>query len=379
MWHRFFSIAVLLSCLNSIQAQKNENKLSISGADTICPFTTYRFTATKASGKQLFWKCDNCRIAEYNPSDSITVWFDPSKKDFSLSVSYKTEENLKPTDSIFKRLHLPNSKFHISTTQLPSEIVSGSYTTFRAETSNALLYDWKLSPPTAGSIVSNGSQEVVILWHEVPKKQIVSVIVSALICGTRVSSRKELELLPATGKPVKQAKVKSKPDASFTFNDNACKDMSVKFKPVDFKSGDSYKWEFGGVFNTNPEPVYCFDREGLQPVTLTVTDENGNSTTESKFITIIDNKLEGMLFKEISENQSQATLEFSASPFSASPSSFTWMHGNRVLATTTTNKFTVRESGEYWLKVVSSQGCEQNILPPVQVIIPKKNFKKRPD
>ena len=79
------------------------------------------------------------------------------------------------------------------------------------------------------------------------------------------------------------------PVADFTFSDIQCSGTAVQFNTT--SSGNSYTWNFGdGVTSSIKNPSHIFTSLGCAtatfPVSLTVTDANGCSSTITKIITI---------------------------------------------------------------------------------------------
>ncbi|AUC85312.1 hypothetical protein CW731_08415 [Polaribacter sp. ALD11] len=92
----------------------------------------------------------------------------------------------------------------------------------------------------------------------------------------------------------KTIKVNAPPVAKFSFNnDNACSGETIQFNNNNSEIGSlSYSWNFGDgtAISTKENPTHVFDALGCGTktfnVTLTVTDENGCFSSESKSITV---------------------------------------------------------------------------------------------
>lgn len=149
------------------------------------------------------------------------------------------------------------------------------------------------------------------------------------------------------------------PTASFTANDQTvCAGTTVSFTSTSTGSPTSYSWSFtGGTPSTSTaaNPTVTYNTAGTYPVSLTVSNANGNNTsTQSNFITVYA--------KPSLSTSSNAVACYGASTGSStvaatgsSPFTYSWSGGGSTA--TISNK----PSGTYTVTVTDANQCTSTV------------------
>ena len=150
------------------------------------------------------------------------------------------------------------------------------------------------------------------------------------------------------------------PDADFTHDAPRCEDAVVKFSPTTINPDYTYEWELElGVPNLQVEPERVYSPDNTYPVTLTVTNQYGCSSTVSKNITITPNNLSGVVNGGGSACEGSTITLTYGNTGTNTPQTLKWMRGSTLVATTTypTATYNATVGGSYWVKVESANGC----------------------
>jgi gliding motility-associated-like protein len=184
-------------------------------------------------------------------------------------------------------------------------------------------------------------------------------------------------------------KVEASPIVNFTFsNDNSCSGEIVEF--TNTSTGDgvlTYNWDFGdGSTSSEINPTHVFQALGcgtrIFEVLLTVTDENGNFSSETKTITVKEKP--NIRFRDPNENDfsncgntsSNSNYEVTLQNISQSTTCITsyfidWGDGNTTTSTTGDDTHTYETFGIFDLKIVANNGttgCENEVTYEVKNI-----------
>jgi hypothetical protein len=145
-----------------------------------------------------------------------------------------------------------------------------------------------------------------------------------------------------------------------------CHDTPVQFGISPLSSDATVLWTFEpGVQNSLVAPKRVFNAPGTYLVSALITNKYGCTKTLTTTVVIP----ERCFFGDIVSTPSPATackgtsIELKYQPSTSDacvPTAYTWMNGNTVLGTTTTNSKLVYESGIYWVKVLKGTNCFYN-------------------
>lgn len=155
-------------------------------------------------------------------------------------------------------------------------------------------------------------------------------------------------------------------DVAFNFNNTSTPTSPPEPLPL------SCFWNFGGGatnMSYNAGRVYATPYTG--PVTLTVTDVYGCTSSASMNVTANANPYSGTISAAPNPvcQGSPVTLAFTGT---GSPTTFTWYEQSNPLLTTAVASYNVFTPGGYWVKVGNQFGCnfESNLVPVVVRQIP---------
>ena len=160
------------------------------------------------------------------------------------------------------------------------------------------------------------------------------------------------------------------PNANFTIGAGPyCQDAPISFT-IPTQAGSTYEWSFTGNFsNKQQNPTLTFTSGGIKTISLKVTNSLGCSKTISKSITVTPTIYEGDIQPGISTACANGSVNLTFNPTLGSPVNFIWMKGNQPAPGPNTNPKAVSESGRYWVRVGSANGCYTDIYKPVAVTI----------
>jgi len=152
---------------------------------------------------------------------------------------------------------------------------------------------------------------------------------------------------------------------NFTADDLAgCQTHCVNFSDLSTVPGSSsvtsWEWEAGGqTIGTSQNPNHCFSIPGSYDITLTVTTNNGCTTTQTlqNYISVYANP-EAIFFLSADQLSSAEPLLF-VTDASVNASSWLWDFGDGEGSTAQNPAHQYRDTGTYCveLTVTSSQGC----------------------
>lgn len=160
------------------------------------------------------------------------------------------------------------------------------------------------------------------------------------------------------------------PNADFTIGAGPyCQDAPISFT-IPTQAGSTYEWIFTGNFsNKQQNPTITYTTGGLKTISLKVTNSVGCSKTLSKSITVTPTNYAGSITPKISTACANGTVNLTFNPTLGSPVNFQWMKGDQPAPGPNTNPKAVSQSGRYWVRVGSANGCYKDIYDPVAVTI----------
>ncbi|GGB84938.1 hypothetical protein GCM10007424_26250 [Flavobacterium suaedae] len=165
---------------------------------------------------------------------------------------------------------------------------------------------------------------------------------------------------PACSTPSVSLVLPNMPDANFTHDAPRCEDAVISFHPTTINPDYTYAWELEpGVPNLQVEPERVYNPDSTYPVTLTVTNQYGCSSTVTQNITVTPNNLQGVLSGGTSACEGSTITLTYTNTGSITPQTLKWMRGSTLVATTTfpSVTYTATAGGSYWVKVESANGC----------------------
>ena len=160
-------------------------------------------------------------------------------------------------------------------------------------------------------------------------------------------------------------------------------DLSEGFAPLEVNftgenSSDAegevtYLWDFGtGITSTEANPTYTFDDAGDYEVTLTVTDEEGESDTAGLTIEVVANQPPvAVASANVTSGNLPLTVDFTgdASSDEEGPVSYQWDFDNGFTSTQPNPTFTFNQEGTYEvsLTVTDAEGAEDTDVVQITV------------
>lgn len=164
------------------------------------------------------------------------------------------------------------------------------------------------------------------------------------------------------------------PSAAFHFDNNACMGTAMQFYAHDTTDGLQYHWNFGdGAINLQRNPKRTFETFGNNPVTLTVTNKYGCSTSLTQQVNVLDVQLRGVITSNPVNVCQGSTIELEYVPgfLQEMPVQFNWYYNEYTpvpFATTTTPNLTVSQNGQYFVYVTDANGCSVYTNDPVTAV-----------
>lgn len=163
------------------------------------------------------------------------------------------------------------------------------------------------------------------------------------------------------------------PDATFTIDpDEApyCQDTPIAFTVSNPQVGNKYEWSFGtGFTNTQQDPTISYASGGNKTINLTVTNSLGCPDFSEQTIVVTPTNFDGIIEPPINTACANGIVTLTFTSFLDNPDNFQWMNGDQPLSGTQTNPMAVNQSGRYWVKVGTDNGCYKDIYKPVAVSI----------
>lgn len=158
-------------------------------------------------------------------------------------------------------------------------------------------------------------------------------------------------------------------------NPGCVSDVAFNFNNTSTGLGLGYLWNYGTAQNQNPVGGVVYANPYSGPVTLTVTDKYGCTSTASTPINAVANPYSGTMTAAPNPTcqGTAVTLAYAPSTGGLMPSgtgTYTWYNENAALFTSTapTATYSVFTPGGYWVKGKGNFGCEVE-TPVVPVVI----------
>ncbi|SHN15349.1 Por secretion system C-terminal sorting domain-containing protein, partial [Cyclobacterium lianum] len=141
----------------------------------------------------------------------------------------------------------------------------------------------------------------------------------------------------------------------------------------DAEGAVSYEWDFGtGITSTDANPSYTFSASGSYEVTLTVTDELGETNTASINITVIDNAPPvAVANANVTTGSTPLTVNFSGDG-SSDPEgtiSYLWNFGNGFTSTQPNPTFTFNQEGTYMVSLTVTDDLGLEDTDEIQITV----------
>ncbi|MCO7225580.1 PKD domain-containing protein [Pleionea sp. CnH1-48] len=160
------------------------------------------------------------------------------------------------------------------------------------------------------------------------------------------------------------------PTADFSFS---ASELSVQFTNSSSDDGNivSYNWQFGdGSSSTQESPSHQYNAAGTYTVTLTVTDDDGQTGNASKNVTVVeDSAAPSASFTYVKNN---LTVDFSdtSSDSDGSIASWSWSFGDGSTSNQANPSHTFNAAGSYdvTLEVTDNDGLTDSNTQTVSVI-----------
>lgn len=159
-------------------------------------------------------------------------------------------------------------------------------------------------------------------------------------------------------------------------NPGCVADVAFNFNNTSTGLGLGYLWNFGTAQNMNPVGGVVYAGPYSAPVTLTVTDKYGCTSSASTLITANANPYSGSMSAAPTPTCQGTAVNLSYVPATGGfPSvNYTWYNENNALFTTVapTSTYSVFTPGGYWVKGKGNFGCEveTQIVPVVIKQVP---------
>ena len=161
------------------------------------------------------------------------------------------------------------------------------------------------------------------------------------------------------------------PAVDFSFTNNCSVGSTVQFTSSVIGTGiDSYLWDFGDGSGSSmlENPTYSYGSAGTYTASLTVTNDDGCSTTTTSDITVTDDPRVLMILPATSEN---VETTFLANDLIVEDPAVSWSWTFDVLGSDSDQNpsFTFPSPGDYSidLEVTTSQGCVYNLMETLTV------------
>ncbi len=162
------------------------------------------------------------------------------------------------------------------------------------------------------------------------------------------------------------------PAAQFSFTGNCGLGETITFTNETTGSNiTGYSWDFGdgGSTSTDENPTFTYADAGDYTVSLTVTNATGCATTISNDLTVTDDSRATFTFSDAEQNTSVPFTGVDTSPTGDEVTSWSWDFAGLGSSTDQSPTFTFTDVGSYdiTLMVMTSQGCEEEIVQSITV------------
>jgi hypothetical protein len=377
--------------------------LSIVGEKEICygVYNTYALEGDIPDSVEVVWQAVNGEFRGLNIGKSVNVAFvyNAQNADYKLIASFqninkpncKYQQNIEcqvfsrfKEDVILKNRNGNSFDFTAnSVSEISVENLGNTYETI----------EWALAYPDLGSIVKTDDDTTVkIYWNDVGTHDINSFLSATIgVCGLYGVIRQGFSLKHSTTgtTAVRQfadnvpnnLPLPAPPTAKFTLSNTiANTNNAIYLCPASAPEGiapegTNYKWtihpvsgEISSVNNYMTAFYYLPAKSGEYRITLTETDKYGRTVTgETQRIHRLDNEISGAVNGNPMACEGEVvTLHFDRDR-GHEISAYQWMHNNTEIAGATNPVFAVTQTGAYWVKLWTTDGCINEYTEPFQV------------
>ncbi|RWW96615.1 PKD domain-containing protein [Flavobacterium cerinum] len=154
-----------------------------------------------------------------------------------------------------------------------------------------------------------------------------------------------------------------------------CEKESIQFTipPSSIQPGDTYLWDFGdNTTNTQKNPNKVFSTAGEKTITLVVINKYGCiSSKTKKTIKVVIKNMNGTITPSSAIGCTGSTISLSYLPAGGTqiPTGFQWMNDNLPILGPggTSNPFLASTEGSYWVRVMNTNSCFEDIYNKVGV------------
>lgn len=295
-------------------------------------------------------------------SESGIYVFEPSGGDSAATAVVSTDETIPPVARISETDDYHNGKLMADPLSSDSIHLDGSNSF--APTGDIVSYEWDLEWTTnrTGSEVfptvsSQGTYQIVLTVED--SNGLTDTASETLYSGTTDPTAKTLT------------------DTTVEVDESVPFDASNSSHEDPYRTIDSYQWDFADGTTGSGETIdHSFSDPGTYDVQLTVTDDLGNTDTDTRTIEVAPPQAHADI--TVSPNEDLVGREFSfdaSNSFSEGDStieSYTWNFGDGTTETTTsaTNTHTYSSTGDYTAEVVveNNYGETDSAVVSVSVI-----------
>ncbi len=255
--------------------------------------------------------------------------------DVSLTVSSGSQTNTLALNDEIEILGSPIASFTYNTT---NNVVDFNNTSSGISTTTT--FDWDF-----GDNASSGMQNPVHTYAADGTYTVTLTIENDCGVSTYIS----------------QVVIATLPTANFSANQtNVCGGASVNFTSTSSANSNAFAWTFNGgspATSTLQNPTVLYTTPGVYPVTLTVTNNQGNNTkTIVNFITVNANPVASFTY-------TQTGLAFNFNSTSTNATTYLWNFGDGVTSTQQNPTHTYANPGNYTVTLnADNPQCNNSIV-----------------
>jgi hypothetical protein len=389
MKNLFLHNCITFALLIALCSWHNATGQTVNGATVVCPNipTAYSLIGNLPTDAVARWSVSNGTILGSNTGNLVNIVFDENVDNYTITINFDKE---KPRARAHKSIEYRVRKklFNNAIVNLSGNAFnfsSSSVSNIKGNISDEYeAVAWRLFPETIGSIIRNPNDDsdISISWNNVSDSIQGKLLMTVRMCERYNTVAQTIYLKPAVSTAPK-ADIKTCADApdplpapSFTLsNTNFCPEGAIHLRPDVMHAGSTYLWT---IYNAGTNIVYATNSmtdfnfmpgaDGAYDIALTETNSFGcSATSRGQVIARNDNEIYG------------ATVAGNASAYAgdaivlavilnAPIGSYQWMNGNAVLAGETGTTLTVKQTGSYWAKLTTVQGCKHNDLEAMSVV-----------
>ena len=314
----------------------------------------YPFTSTQPLGTGV----------SINKSTGVVSGMAPSSGVYVLTVKANEFRDGILIGSSQKSLHLQVADcFPIQATLNPTYITCDGFSlTFRNETpnSNIKAYRWEFDDPASGALNVSESANPTHVFTDTGVYRIKLFVNRGLTCSDSTIS--EVKVYPGFF-------------PGFT-RTGQCVNSPVSFRDTSktkYGTVNSWRWDFGDPAETGDtslaqHPSYVYKKAGTYTVQLTVTNELGCFKVATEKITIIDNPVVKVAFRDTAYCGND-TLQLAAT--ANVTGTYNWQPGPHILRSNTANPLVFPKSNTTYIVTFDAGGCRDTDTVFVQ---PKFDF-----